>query len=227
MISNIAFSQLIKTIFERCSITYCDYDILISCSQEDYFFLIRRISEQEERLQDILNTIGSPSHKCLIVGIVNSETRQVFSVRNKSAGLILNPMIDTNLIHTSSVVNLVAECLSYDGACGIVLMDTEEDAHKGVFSNSLIHLSSNVSSPNKWVGLDMSLWWPDDELRKYMDLLKREGVLVGYEYNARLMGKNPGEPGKLAHFKVDARIVSWHGHNNARIVKTISCDPLS
>ena len=105
---------------------------------------------------------------------------------------------------------LITECLSYDGACGIVRMSD----HKGLFSNTQIVLSSNAH-PNDWIGKKMSDWWIQPELDNYLKRLNEDGELRNYSYVAKMM------TGEKAELMVDARLVLWNGEP-VRLVKTIS-----
>jgi hypothetical protein len=108
------------------------------------------------------------------------------------------------------VIDLIDECMGYEGACGIVRMSD----HKGLFSNSQIVLSSNVH-PNDWLGKKMSDWWIQPELDKYLERLRHDGELKNYSYVAKMM------TGENARLTVNARLIIWNGEP-ARLVKTIS-----
>ena len=113
------------------------------------------------------------------------------------------------------VIDLIDECMGYDGACGIVRMSD----HKGLFSNSQIILSSNAH-PNDWLGKKMSDWWIQPELDKYLERLRHDGKLENYSYVAKMM------TGENARLTVNARLIIWNGEP-ARLVKTISRELLS
>ena len=106
-------------------------------------------------------------------------------------------------------MELIKECLGYEGACGIVGMSD----HQGYFSNAQIALSSNAH-PNKWIKEKMSDYFIASELERYIGDLERDGELRDYTYRAKLM------TGEKVELTVNARIVAWNGEL-ARIVKTI------
>ncbi|MBD2364478.1 hypothetical protein H6G36_25450 [Anabaena minutissima FACHB-250] len=125
------------------------------------------------------------------------------------------PNNEIKIIIPSAQDNVITECLSYDGACGIVRMED----NKGLFSNEKIIISSKAS-PNDWVGKNMADYWIKPELDTYISRLLKEGELRNYSYTAKLMN------GENARLTVNARLVQWRGEL-ARIVKTLSTEVLN
>lgn len=141
------------------------------------------------------------------------------AVGTRKTNFPLNRCMNTSIIIPSfrgtTQRDIITECLSYEGACGIVRMSD----HKGLFSNSQIVLSSNAH-PNDWVGKKMSDFWIESELNEYLQRLTKDGELRNYSYVAKMM------TGENARLTVDARLVVWNGEI-ARIVKTISRELLA
>jgi hypothetical protein len=148
--------------------------------------------------------------KWVTILIKGDEAKVCFNIIEESQKSILMDKIIT----PNEFSNLIQECLSHKGSCGIVRMSD----HKGLFSNERIMYSSSAK-PNDWLGKKMSDYWYEDELETYISRLLKDSELRNYSYTAKLFD---GRPVKLT---VDARVIKWHGES-ARIVKTIEREVL-
>lgn len=197
--------ELANFIAQKCIVSCLGEQVLINCySRQDYIFLIC----QRKNIQQALTFITSENFfqiKWATIGIVNTELRQSFPMQQNNQRIEPIP----------PSTDLIGECLTYEGACGIVRMSD----HKGLFSNELITYSSNAH-PNDWVGKNMADFWIKDELDVYIARLLKEGELKNYSYVAKMMD------GQNAKLTVDARIIQWRGET-ARIVKTVSRELLT
>ena len=203
----IDFVELATFIDRNCTISLSIDHVFITCQTEvGYRSLIRKRKNIQKALNFILGKETSCIHWVTIL-VGNSKLKSCFSIRTES--ILMN-----EIITRSDLPDLVKECLSYEGACGIVRMSD----HKGLFSNERIMYSSSAL-PNDWLGKKMSDYWYPDELNTYIARLVKEGELQSYSYVAKLMD---GRPVRLT---VNARIIQWHGEL-ARIVKTINREVL-
>lgn len=190
---------------KRCIFSCVDECVLITCySQKDYVFLVQHRKNIKEAIAFIFKAPFFHVEQ-VTIGIQGTETRQTISFK----------MLEQPVQIILPTTDLIQECLSYEGACGIVRMDD----HKGLFSNELITFSSNAH-PNDWVGEDMSKYWFEEELKNYLERLNKDRELRNYSYVAKMMN------GQIARLTVDARIINWRGEE-ARIVKNISRELLS
>jgi PAS domain-containing protein len=203
--SNARSASLAIFISQKCALSHLENHVLINCySKEDYLFLIQHRRNIVEALNLAIDT-NFFRVEWVTVGVIGDKLRQSFPVKkSEPKSIIISPPKD-----------LIYECLSCEGACGIVRMKD----HKGLFSNELITFVSK-SSPNDWVGKTMSDYWFPEELENYMERLSENQELRDYSYVAKMMN------GQVARLTVDVRLVEWRGET-ARIVKTTACEILS
>lgn len=203
--NTLSSADIATLIGSKCTVSYMQGRALISCpSQREFTLLVQHRKNIRSALKFIIGGVFSGVEQ-VTIGVQGTDLRQSFSIEKPRTNMrIILPPND-----------LIAECLSYEGACGIVRVSD----NKGLFSNELITASSNAH-PNDWVGKNMSDYWFEGELQAYLERLNREGELRNYSYTAKLM---TGEPVRLT---VDARIVEWRGEP-ARIVKTITKELLT
>lgn len=185
-----------------CTLSVVSQCVLIKCKDVDsYTYLIQQRNNIADALRFIIKTHTKPIYMATIA-VEGTHLRTSFPISSQRP-----PMIIT--IPTNPTDPIITECLSYDGACGIVRMSD----HKGLFSNSQITMSSNAS-PNDWLGKTMSDFWIKEELDAYLQRLQKEKELRNYSYVAKMMD------GQNARLTVNARMIEWHGEP-ARIVQTI------
>lgn len=202
--------EIANFIAKNCIVSIIKNELLIICQSEDQCrFLIKQRHK-------ILNSLSQENLNISQIGVL-SQIDWVTIAVNDAIGKTSFPIksktkMEAKIIvpKTEPLIDLIGECLSYHGSCGIVRMDD----HKGLFSNERIMFSS-AANPNDWIGKKMSDFWYQDELDIYMSRLIKDGELRNYSYKAKLMDGRP------VHLTVDARLILWHGEP-ARIVKTIS-----
>ena len=200
-------NTLADFITQECTILFSSECALITCKDEDsWHYLV----DHRKYINQAISTIKSSQTNC-----VNSATIATKDNSLKTSFPIAKPMIITNPLIINPVESkLIAECLGYEGGCGIVRMSD----HKGLFSNTKIEESSNAH-PNDWIGKNMADYWIQPELDKYIERLQKDGQLRNYSYVAKMMD------GRNARLTVNARLITWNGQP-ARIVQTLSKDYL-
>lgn len=215
--------QAIALLLQKCSITSLSSSLYISCPTIP---TCAKLVKSRNILPKALMSLGSEIGEEIRAGIIAKNIKMVtiavgrkvtsFSL-NYDRVLLMNTVIEIpprqNLL--VPVIDLIDECMAYDGACGVVRMSD----HKGLFSNSQIVLSSNAH-PNDWLGKKMSDFWIESELDKYLERLRQDEELRNYSYVAKMFS------GENARLTVNARMVIWNGEP-ARLVKTISRELLS
>ncbi len=199
-----SYVELAQLIAQKSAVSVLGEQVLIICDRrEEYAVLLR----QEENIKKALNFIINQqlfNLEWVTIGVKDSDIRHSICMKNSE----VEPM--RIILPTASHRDLIEECLSYDGACGIVRMSD----HKGLFSNEQITFSSKAH-PNDWIGKNMADYWIEDELTTYLERLSREKELRDYSYVAKMMD------GQNARLIVNARLIEWHGES-ARIVKTVT-----
>lgn len=206
--------ELAGFIASNCIIMHFDKDILILCKDEnDYAFLVKQNKNLSQSLNliplDFISPINILEIEKITLVIAKTQIKLSFPINKKM------PDNNTKIIIPQAQDDAMIECLSYDGACGIVRMAD----HKGLFSNEKIIISSKAH-PNDWVGKNMADYWIKPELDTYIFRLLREGELRNYSYVAKLMN------GENARLTVNARLIEWRG-DLVRIVKTLSTEILT
>lgn len=213
--------QTLTILLDKCSISPLGSSLIIVCPSTSIFAKLAKFRKFLPKA--LMSCHGEEIKTSLIQKRIKHIT---IAVRGRRASFpvdlekALTMDIDTVIQIPSrqllvSVIDLIDECMRYDGACGVIRMSD----HKGLFSNSQIVLSSNAH-PNDWLGKKMSDWWIKPELDKYLKRLYQDGELKNYSYVAKMM------TGENARLTVDARVVVWNGEP-ARLVKTISRELLS
>lgn len=213
----------LTALIRTCRISIFCGEVLIVCPHHKVFSILIRHRKLLPTLvhEAIKKTTVENNHSFLLgsITIGIGGKKATFSPSNTYICDI--PMIPSSDVLLSPApqsptqADLITECMSYSGACGIIRMSD----HKGLFSNSLIVQSSNAH-PNDWVGKKMSDWWIEDELNPYIQRLLNDKELHNYSYVAKMMS------GENARLTVNARLVIWNGEP-ARLVKTISREYLS
>ena len=215
--------QAIALLLKECSITSLPSSLYISCPTIP---VCAKLVKFRSALPKALMSLGTEISEEIRTGIIAKNIKMVtIAVGRKVTSFPLNydrVLLMNNVIEIPPrqnllvpVIDLIDECMAYDGACGIVRMSD----HKGLFSNSQIVLSSNAH-PNDWLGKKMSNFWIESELSKYLERLRQDEELRNYSYVAKMFS------GENARLTVNARIVIWNGEP-ARLVKTISRELLT
>jgi hypothetical protein len=206
--------QALSILLNKCSITPLPSSLIIVCPTTA---ILAKLAKFRKFLPEALMSCGEEIKISLAqknikhITIAVKGRRTFFPVDLDKRVLTMNAVIKIPPRQLLvPVIDLIDECMEYDGACGIVRMSD----HKGLFSNSQIILSSNAH-PNDWLGKKMSDWWIQPELDKYLERLRHDGKLENYSYVAKMM------TGENASLTVNARLIIWNGEP-ARLVKTIS-----
>lgn len=215
--------QAIALLLQKCSITSLPSSLYISCPSIP---TCAKLVKSRNILPEALMSLGTEISEEIRLGIIAKNIKMVtMAVGRKVTSVPLN--YDRVLLMNAVIeipprqrilapqVEIIEECLAYDGACGVVRMSD----HKGLFSNAQIVLSSNTH-PNDWLGKKMSDFWIEAELDKYLERLRQDEELRNYSYVSKMFS------GENARLTVNARIVIWNGEP-ARLVKTISRELLS
>lgn len=110
--------------------------------------------------------------------------------------------------------DLRIEVDDFSGGAGIIRMSD----HRGLYCNQQTLLCSGAT-PNDWIGQQMHLWFPFDELKKYLEALKKHQILTDFTHKAYLFD------GSLCEFHSDVRIVDYRGEK-CRLFKSKGKRPL-
>ena len=213
--------QALSIILNKCSITPLLSSLIIVCPTTAIFAKLAKFRKfLPEALmscgEEIKISLAQKNIKHITIAVRGRRTYFPVDFEKRVLADMNNAVIEIPPRQLLvPVIDLIDECMGYEGACGIVRMSD----HKGLFSNSQIVLSSNAH-PNDWLGKKMSDWWIQPELDKYLERLRHDGDLKNYSYVAKMM------TGENARLTVNARIIIWNGEP-ARLVKTISRELLS
>jgi hypothetical protein len=207
--SAIEYLNLAIFISQTCLVSLFKNELLIICQfEKEYKHLIRQRKNIPKALRqktsNLDKTNGFFGIDYITIAVGSSLLKTTFPVDISTA------LDNHNHFCDMQIDDLIKECLSYEGSCGIVRMSD----HKALFSNSRI-MFNPTASPNDWVGKEMDRFWYPDELHNYLERLQKEGELRKYSYAAKLFDLRP------VQMTVDSRIIWWHGEE-ARMVKTIS-----
>lgn len=143
--------QTLSILLNKCSITPLLSSLIIVCPSTAIF---AKLAKFRKFLPKALMSCGEE----IKISLVQKNIKHItIAVRGRRTSFPVN--LDERVLAMDAVIeipprqllvpviDLIDECMGYDGACGIVRMSD----HKGLFSNSQIVLSSNAH-PNDWLG---------------------------------------------------------------------------
>jgi hypothetical protein len=216
--------QVVSTLLQKCRASLLLSNlILIACPDTSTFAKLARFRKALPNAlvsccgEEIKTSLMQKNVEHITIATLGRMTTFSIVLDKRVLADMNNPVIEISPRQLILVpqLELIKECLAYEGACGIIGMSN----HTGYFSNAQIVLSSNAH-PNDWLGKKMSDWWIQPELDEYLGRLRHDGKLENYSYVAKMM------TGENARLTVDSRLIVWNGEP-ARLVKTISRELLS